>query len=359
MSKISTLFRFILVASVVIVSGCLVCGEEVGVYELKKGDFSIRLTNWGASIISVVLPDKNGKLTDIALGYDSIETYKHDSSYLGSIVGRVANLIAGAQFTLDGIKYKLNANAKNATLHGGRGGLSEVAWKVTEQRDDDTATFITFTYHSPDGEEGFPGELLVSVTYTVTGLGPYQLSVSMRAEALTKATPVSLAQHTYWNLGGHNSGNILSHEVQIFSSCITPKGENNIPIGRIETVVGTPYDFLQPHIVGSQMSMLNNSGYDINYVLEGNRAAVVYNGNTGIMMELLTDAPGMQFYTANFGRPVKGGKGGITYQAHAGLCLESQGFPDSVNHPYFPSQIIPSGDTYRHDMLFTFSIKSV
>ena len=206
---------------------------------------------------------------------------------------------------------------------------------------------------------GFPGALFVIVSYTLLGSG--QLSVTMKAKALNKPTPVNLAQHTYWNLGGHNSGDILSNEVQIFGSHITAVDSHLIPTGKLVPVKGTPYDFLKPHIVGSRIKKLP-TGYDINYVLDGGAgfrmkpAAVVHEKKSGRVLELSTNAPGVQFYTANFLKDVKG-KGGFVYQPHAALCLETQAFPDSVNHPNFPSTIVSPGYSYKHYMLFKFSTK--
>lgn len=204
---------------------------------------------------------------------------------------------------------------------------------------------------------GFPGDLSVTVGYTL--VGDKQLRVTMKAKALNKATPVNLAQHTYWNLGGHNSGDILSEEIQIFASYFTPVDSQLIPTGHIVSVKGTPYDFLKPHIVGSRIDKLPH-GYDINYVLEagsGNKmkkVAVVHDKKSGIVMKLTTNQPGVQFYTANSLKNVKG-KGGFVYQPHAALCLETQAFPDSVNHPNFPSTIVNPGETYKHHMVFKFS----
>lgn len=329
----------------------------MGIYELKKGNFSVKFTNWGATLISLVLPDKNGELADIALGYESVNVYKNDSTYFGAIVGRVANRIGGAQFTLNGTHYKLDANEKKNMLHGGHRGFSDVVWKVKKHKTGGRSPHITFTYHSTDGEEGFPGDLRVAVTYVL--VGKYKLVVKMKAKALNKATPVNLAQHTYWNLGGHNSGDILSNEIQIFASQITPVNDELIPTGKIVTVKGTPYDFLEPHIIKSKIGGLPH-GYDINYVLDGEkdetmrRAAMVHDKKSGRVMKLSTNAPGVQFYTGNYVKDVKG-KGGYVYQEHAGLCLETQGFPDSVNHPNFPSQIVTPGKSYKHYMLFEFS----
>lgn len=207
---------------------------------------------------------------------------------------------------------------------------------------------------------GFPGNLRVTVAYSL--VGDNKLSVSMRAKALDKATPVNLAQHTYWNVGGHSSGNILSEEIQILGSQVTPVNSDLIPTGQVASVKGTPYDFLEPHQIGSNMRSLSK-GFDINYVLDGakgsrslRKAAVVSDKGSGRVMELFTNQPGLQFYSGNTIEDVKG-KGGFVYKAHAALCLETQKFPDSVNRPDFPSEIVSPGQTYNHFMLFKFSIK--
>lgn len=335
----------------------------LGIYEIKKGNFSLKVTNYGARISSIVVPDKNGKLADIVLGYDTAKEYKNDTGHFGAIVGRVANRIAGAKFTLNGTVYKLDANEGKNMLHGGKKGFSEVVWKVKKHRKYGKFPYITLTYHSVDGEEGFPGDVLASVTYAL--LEPYKLSVVMKAKVLKKATPVNLAQHSYWNLGGHNSGNILSDELQIFASYITPVDTQLIPTGKLASVKKTPYDFLKAHVIKGPIKELpkGSKGYDINYAVDGGTnglkmkpVAVVHNKKTGRVMKLWANAPGVQLYTGNFINNVKG-KGGFIYQSHAALCLETQGFPDSVNHPSFPSQIVNPGQIYDHRMLFVFSTK--
>ncbi|KAI9119000.1 hypothetical protein K1719_009675 [Acacia pycnantha] len=292
--------------------------EQVGVFELKKGDISLKVSNWGATITSLVLPDKHGKLGDVVLGYDSIKDYFNDSTYFGATVGRVANRIGGAQFTLNGIHYKLVANEGNNTLHGGSRGFSDVVWKVAKYEKEGDHPHIIFTYRSYDGEQGFPGDLMVTVSYYL--IGEKDLAIIMKAKALNKPTPVNLANHAYWNLGGHNSGS------------------------RIKQLPKT-------------------RGYDINYVIGDGYskklkvAAKVQDYKSGRVMELSTNAPGVQFYTGNHVENVKG-KGGYVYQPHAGLCLETQAFPDSVNHPNFPSTIVTPQKPYRHHMLFRFSTKA-
>ncbi|KAJ1399729.1 Glycoside hydrolase-type carbohydrate-binding [Sesbania bispinosa] len=362
-SKISVLLCLFLLAASGLVNGSVLKKEKekdhIRLFELKKGDLSLKVTNWGATLVSLVLPDKNGKLGDIVLGYDSLKEYTNDSTYFGATVGRVANRIGGAQFTLNGIHYKLIANEGNNTLHGGPRGFSDVLWKVERYIKEGDMPRITFSYHSFDGEEGFPGDLQVTVSYI---LGKNSLGIIMKAKALNKPTPVNLINHVYWNLGDHNSGDILDEVVQIFGSQITLLDSQLIPTGKIASVKGTPYDFLKPHIVGSRMNQLTN-GYDINYVLDGEKdrefklGAIVMDRKSGRVLKLTTNAPGLQFYTANSVKNEKG-KDGFVYQPYAGLCFESQGFPDSVNHPNFPSTIVNPEKPYEHVMLFEFSTKA-
>ncbi|KAM3286572.1 galactose mutarotase [Capsicum chacoense] len=334
-----------------------VTGNKIGIYELKKGDFSIKITNYGATIISVLVPDKNGKVGDVVLGYDTIEEYMNGTSYFGASLGRVANRIGGAQFTLNGTHYKLVPNEGKNMLHGGLKGFSKVVWKVKKFVQDGPRPCITLTYFSADGEEGFPGAVLASVTFALKD--PYKLSVVFKAKALNKATPINLSHHPYWNIGGHDSGNILSNVLQIFGSHITLVDKELIPTGKIAPVKNTPYDFLKPRKVGSRINKLQN-GYDINYALDSTAkmkpVGIVYDKKSGRVMDVKASAPGVQFYTSNWDRSMKG-KGGFMYQPHAALSLETLVFPDAVNHPNFPSSIVNPGERYVHSVLYTFSIK--
>ncbi|KAK1373355.1 Aldose 1-epimerase [Heracleum sosnowskyi] len=357
MAKLSILIWVILVVTVLFqinLSTAANKGGDVGVYEIKRRDFSIKVTNYGATVLSVMIPDKNGKIDDVVLGFDSVEDYSNDTTYFGALVGRVANRIGNARFTLNGVLYKLSANDGNNTLHGGKNGFSEKIWTVEDHKPD---SHITLTYNSPDGQNGFPGDVAVSVTYIF--MGTNKLAVKMKANPKSKATPINLASHTYWNLAGQDSGDILSHSIQLLASKITPVDDALIPTGQIVPVSGTAYDFLQPRNIGSKINDLSD-GYDINYVLDGtskkhlNKAAIVHDSKSGRKMELWTNKPGVQFYTSNMVHNVKG-KLGFVYQKYAGLCLETQGFPDSVNHPSFPSQIVNPGETYEHIMVYRFT----
>ncbi|VVB04499.1 unnamed protein product [Arabis nemorensis] len=314
--------------SVLVVLSCCVnyslC-EKIKTYKLTRGNLSVTFTNYG-------------KQDDVVLGFDSVDGYKNDTTYFGAIVGRVANRIGGAEFT----------------LNGGTKGFSDVIWSVHNYV---PTSHITFKYDSFDGEEGFPGNVTVKVTYML--IGENKLGVKMEAKPLNKPTPINLALHTYWNLHSHNSGDVLSHKIQLLAGKITPVDEKLIPTGEITSIEGTPYDFLQPRSIGSRIKELPG-GYDINYVIDGTagkhlrKTAVVSEEVTGRKMELWTNQPGVQFYTSNMMIRVVG-KGKAVYKKYGGLCLESQGFPDSVNHKNFPSQIVNPGESYLHVMLFRFT----
>ncbi|RZR80996.1 hypothetical protein BHM03_00007127, partial [Ensete ventricosum] len=367
MAKPPFLPCLLFVASALLSTSCsAVPRKMVAFYELKKGDFSVKVTNWGAIITSVVLPDSKGlrNLGDVVLGYDGLGPYLVRSISLFSSLNLVQALIYATP------ACDLSRETANPSdILSGHRGFSSVIWTVKEKVDGEFP-YITLYYHSFDGEQGmydiitisskgFPGALDVFVTYEISA--PYELSIAMRAKSLNKATPVNLAQHSYWNLGGHGSGTILSNTVQIFASKITPVDANLIPTGAYMPVSGTPYDFLKPMTVGSRIDKVP-PGYDINYVLDQpigsngmRKVAVVKDGDgSGRAFELWANQPGVQFYTGNFLNDVKG-KGGHIYGIHAGLCLETQGFPDSVNHPEFPSQIVNPGEDYKHNMLFKFS----
>ncbi|KAK7330378.1 hypothetical protein VNO77_24572 [Canavalia gladiata] len=328
--------------------------NNIAFYELERGNFKLNFTNYGASILSVVTPDRYGNLADIVLGYDSIKSYENDTIYFGALIGRVANRIGGAKFTLDGKAYKLPANDHGNTLHGGSRGFSDVVWSVKSYKKD---SHIKFNYNSFENEEGFPGKLKVSVTYKFFGTN--KLAVQMIAKPIDIATPVNLAQHSYWNLRGHNSGDILSHIVQIHGSHITPVDKDLIPTGQIQPVKGTPYDFLEPRVVGSQIHELPGL-YDMNYVIDKqskkhfNKVAVVRDTVSGRKLELWSNQVGLQYYTSGMLTDIKG-KDGAIYHKYAGIVLETQGFPDAVNHPTFPSQIVNPGETYKHYMVYRFT----
>ncbi|TVU14208.1 hypothetical protein EJB05_37660, partial [Eragrostis curvula] len=334
--------------------------KMVGVYELKnkKGDFSIKVTNWGATLMSVIVPDAKGNRADVVLGYDTVAGFVNGSSVFGALVGRVANRIAKGRFVLDGKAYHLLKNDGNNTLHSGHRGFNKVIWTVKEYVPTGDAPYITFYYYSFDGEQGFPGAVDVYVTYQLSG--PYDLRIRMNATALNKATPVNLVNHAYWNLAGHCSGDVLGHLIQVFAARYTPVDKVMIPTGEIAGVAGTPYDLRWLTPVGSRIKLVSGGGqvgYDINYAVQGDgfrQVAYVRDPASGRAFQLWADQPGVQLYTANWLKNEKG-KAGAVYQQYGGLCLETQGFPDAVNHPNFPSVIVRPGGVYKHNMLFKFS----
>ncbi|XP_051217651.1 uncharacterized protein [Lolium perenne] len=332
-----------------------------GFYELKNrnGDFSIKVTNQGAAIASAIVPDGKGNLADIVLGYDTVAEYASGSASFGATVGRVANRIANAQFVLDGKTYHLIPNDGNNTLHGGPRNFGKVIWTVKEHVHDGDSPYITFYYHSFDGEQGFPGDLDVYVKYQLSR--PYDLSIRMNATARNKATPVNLANHVYWNLAGHGSGNVLKHKLQVRASKYTPVDGSMIPTGQVVPVSSTNYDFRKPTTVGTHLEIFRGggSGYDINYAVDGKQNAMrkvarVQEPKSGRAFELWANQPGVQFYTAG-GLANEKGKDGKVYRKYGALCLETQAYPDAVNHPEFPSSIVRPGHVYKHDMVFRFS----
>lgn len=335
--------------------------NRLRIFELRRGDLHIRFTNWGATILSVNVPDAKGKVADVVLGFDTLTPYMNGTSpYFGAIVGRVANRIKDGEFTLDGKTYHLPKNNGNNTLHGGKRGFDKVLWRVKRVRNGPRPS-IQFAYHSYDGEQGFPGVLDVYATYTLSG--PGELTLEMKAIPRTKATPVSLAQHTYWNLAGENSNRtILSNQVRIWAHSYTPVDKYLIPTGAIVPVNGTPFDFTKPAVIGKRINDVPG-GYDINFVLDRPKskhllrhAVTVKDDFSGRVLDVWTNNIGLQFYTSNQIEKIVG-KGGAIYGKYAGLALETQTFPNAVNQPNFPSIIYRPGQLYRHIMIYRFSVE--
>ncbi|XP_031106372.1 aldose 1-epimerase-like [Ipomoea triloba] len=332
---------------------------EANIFELNNGTIQVKVSNYGCTITSLSVPDKDGKLDDVVLGFDTLEPYqKGMAPYFGCIVGRVANRIKDGKFTLNGVGYSLPLNRPPNSLHGGMKGYDKVVWEVSEFKEGENPS-ITFKYHSHDGEEGYPGDLSITATYSLTA--KTTLRLDMEAVPGNKASPVSLAQHTYWNLAGHNSGDILEHTAQLLGNHYTPVDQNTIPTGEIKAVKDTPFDFTTEKKIGRDIQQVG-LGYDHNYVLDcgieksGLKHAVkIKDPKSARVLNLWTNAPGMQFYTANYLNGVVG-KGGAVYNKHAGVCLETQGFPNAVNTPNFPSIIVQPGHKYQHTMVYEFSL---
>ncbi|XP_051217656.1 uncharacterized protein [Lolium perenne] len=355
----------VFLALLCLVASLLASGADarkmVGVYVLKKGDFSVKMTNWGATIMSIVLPDSKGNLADVVLGKDTLAEYVNDTSYFGPLTGRVAQRLARGRFVLDGKVYHTYINDGRNSIHGGHRGFSKVIWTVKEYVAGGNSPYITLYYRSFDGEQGFPGDLDVYATYQLSS--PYALSIRTNATALNKATPVNFLQHVYLNLGGQGSGDVLGHTLQLFASRYTPMDEELLPSsGRVDPVAGTNYDFRTPTPIGARIRQVSGGkpgvhGYDINYVIDGagmRKVAAVRDGASGRGLELSANQPAMQFYTANGLNDTKG-KGGKVYRQYSGFCLETQAYPDAVNHPEFPSITVRPGQVYKHDMVYKFS----
>lgn len=336
-------------------------GVNSELYVLKNSRGAIAtVTNYGATLVDLQVPDKNGKLADVVLGFDSVTGYESDANqYFGCTTGRVANRIAGGKFTLDGKVYQLAVNNGPNHLHGGvERSLSKVLWKAAAAPSD-AGPAVRFTYSSPDGEEGYPGKLDITVTYTLTDKNELRIEY---AAATDKPTPVNLTNHSYFNLSGAGSDTVLDHELMIDAETYTPTDETQIPTGKFASVAGTPLDLRKPTRLGAVIEPLIKTeafGFDHNYVLKHtpgkvSQIARLRDPKSGRVMTVFTDQPGVQLYTGNHLKGAKG-KGGQTYKQRSAVCLETQVFPDSVNHPNFPSSILKPGETYRHVCVYEFS----
>jgi aldose 1-epimerase len=337
-------------------------GTPVAIYTLEnKHGLVARVTTYGAALVEMHVPDRNGKRADVTLGFDSVAGYESASNqYFGATTGRVANRTAKGRFTLDGKEYQLAINNKPNALHGGvKRSLSKVVWQATS-RETAGGPAVEFAHTSPDGEEGFPGTLAVTVTYTLTNQDELRIDYTATTD---RPTPVNLTNHSYWNLAGAGSGTVLDHEVKLGAYNYTPTDDTLIPTGKIAAVRGTPLDFTLPKRVGRDIGELVDTawlGYDHNFVLkekpsaEPEFAARLTDPASGRVMEVWTTEPGVQLYSGNFlfGQQ---GKGGKVYEKHGALCLECQHFPDSVNHPNFPTTILKPGETYRQTTVHRFS----
>jgi aldose 1-epimerase len=335
-------------------------GQPVDIFTLRNSHgIEVKATSYGAIITSIVTPDRTGKRGDNTLGFDTFEEYLKNTPFFGALVGRYGNRIAKGHFTLDGKTYTLAVNNGANHLHGGLKGFDKVLWKG-EMVNGKTA--VAFSRRSPDGEEGYPGNLDVRVTYTLTE----QDELVIDYHAVTdKATPINLTQHTYFNLAGE--GDILGHVLMIDADRFTPVDSTLIPTGELAPVAGTPFDFRKPTAIGARIGeshpqLKNGNGYDHNWVLNKKGtarqlAARVVDPKSGRTLEVSTTEPGVQFYSGNFLDGTVKGKGGRAYQQRSGLCLETQHFPDSPNHPSFPSTILKPGAEYRSETAFKFGVE--
>jgi aldose 1-epimerase len=336
-------------------------GKEVSLYKLKnKNGVEATVTNFGATLVSLIVPDKNGNLSDVVLGYDDLEGYVNDKPYLGSTIGRYANRIAHGQFTLNGTKYAVPQNDGDNSLHGGFKGFNKAVWDGEELSG---ASAVRFRYISKDGEEGYPGNLSVEVTYTLTDANELRIDYAATTD---KDTVVNLTNHAYFNLAGEGRGDILDHEVVLHASRFTPVNSNLIPTGELKSVKATPLDFTTANVIGTRIGSADEQlklarGYDHNFVIDGtnhnalSHAAQARDPKSGRIMDVFTTEPGIQLYTGNFLDGSAIGKAGKPYTFRSAFCLETQHFPDSPNRPSFPTTTLRPGEKFQSTTVYRFS----
>jgi aldose 1-epimerase len=332
-------------------------GTKIELYRIENSKgMAATLMTYGATLVSMVVPDRSGKPGDITLGFDNLDQYLRESPYFGCTAGRCANRIQAGLFHLDGKEYTLACNeGQRHHLHGGRKGFDKVVWKAAEVTEA-KAVGVKFTYLSKDGEEGYPGNLNVTVTYMLTEDGDLRIDYSATTD---KPTVVNLTNHAYWNLALGTAADVLGHELHINADNYTPVDTTLIPTGKVVTVKGTPMDFTKSMTIGARIAQVEG-GYDHNYAVNGGGqglalAARLSEKTTGRVMEVLTTEPGIQLYTGNFLDGTLKGKGGITYKKHGGLCLETQHFPNAINTRSFAPVVLRPGQTYKHLTIHRFS----
>lgn len=336
-------------------------GEKTNVFTLTNAiGIRVRIMNHGATILSLEIPDRDGNLFDIVLGHDTAAEYAEGGPYFGAVIGRFGNRIKDGKFTLDGVDYTLAQNNGSNGLHGGRKGFDKVIWSTEIL---ETKNAIRMTYVSADGEEGFPGEVKTVITYTLTE--DNELKIDYIAET-TKATPLNLTNHTYFNLAGHDSGSVAGQLITLNADVFLPTDATSIPTGNEAEVEGTPFDFRAPHVIGERIDEENEQlrfagGYDHNWCINKSHlgalsfCACAEDPVSGRILETFTTEPGVQFYTGNFLDGTLKGKGGCMYVNRAGFCLETQHYPDSPNQPQFPSTILRPGEPYSSQTIYKFS----
>jgi aldose 1-epimerase len=336
-------------------------GKQVDIYTLTNANGMVaKIMTYGAIVTELDTPDRNGKLDDVVLGFDSLEGYLQKEPYFGAIVGRVGNRIANGRFTLNGKAYQLAKNDGKNHLHGGLKGFDKVVWdaKIVSVA---TGTAVEFSYLSKDGEEGYPGNCSVKVVYGLTNSNELTISYTVTTD---QDTPVNVTNHSYFNLGGPENGSILDHSILIDADRYTPVNSGLIPTGELKSVAGTPMDFRQSTRIGEHIKEVggNPVGYDHNYVINGgggtlSPVATVYEPKSGRVMDVTSTEPGVQFYSGNFLDGTLTGKKGVVYNQYWGLALETQHFPDTPNQPNFPTDILKAGQTYNSETVYRFSAK--
>ncbi len=332
-------------------------GEEVFLFTLKNNqNMTVKITNYGGIITSIVTPDKNGKLGDVVLGFNTLPEYEGKHPFFGALVGRYGNRIGGAKFTLSGKEYELAHNDGKNHLHGGNVGFDRVVWEAVPVQNDEGVA-LKLNYHSKDGEEGYPGNLPVTVTYLLTDQNELKITYEAQTD---KPTIVNLTQHSYFNLAGEGSGSVQDHQLQIEADHFTVTDKELIPTGELRAVKGTALDFTQSKSLGTGFAE-NNGGFDDNFVLIKERigltlAAKVHEPKSGRSMEVYTTQPGVQLYTGNGLDGTLKGKSGHYYEQYGGFCLETQHYPDSPNQQGFPTTVLNPGESYHQVTIYKFTV---
>jgi aldose 1-epimerase len=332
-------------------------GESVDLYEISSSKgISVSIITYGGIITSIKMPDKNGHIGEINLGFDSLDRYENDSRYFGAILGRFSNRIANGKFNLDGKKYSLALNDNKVShLHGGVIGYDKIVWSVKEIKNKESVG-IKLNYKSKDGEEGYPGNVDIEVDYILTENS--ELTIDYFATT-DKSTPINLTNHAYWNLAG--KGDVKNHELELNADFYLPSNDHSIPTGEILMVKNTPMDFTKPKIIGSEIEKLKGSGYDhcyiVNKINDGlNFTARVYEPTSGRCLEIYTTKPAVQFYSGNYLNDLKGRENEL-YNKNYGFCLETEYYPDAVNHTHFPTCILKPGEEYKYKTVHKLFVK--
>lgn len=334
-------------------------GQNVDLYTLRNvHGVEAKITNYGGIVTSLKVPDRRGKFDDVVLGFNDLDSYLKGHPYFGALIGRYGNRIAKGRFTLNGVEYKLAVNNGENTLHGGLKGFDKVVWTAQESKTK-SGPALTLTYLSKDGEEGYPGNLNVRVVYTLTNNNELRIDYTATSD---KDTVTNLTHHSYFNLAGEGNGDILSHRVLINGTRFLPTDAGSIPTGELRNVAGTPFDFRKLMVIGARINqdeeqLKLGNGYDHNWIINGRGmrlAAQAYEPTSGRRMQVWTTEPGMQFYTGNFLDGTLTGKSGKIYQRRSGFCFETQHYPDSPNHPAFPTTTLKKGATYRSTTIYKF-----
>ena len=334
-------------------------GQTITLYSLQAGNFVVKIMNYGGTIVAIDIPDKDQKVQNIVAGFTSFNEYQMPHPYLGSLIGRYANRIAYGKFQLDGKNYQLTINDYPNHLHGGDNGFHRKIWKTERTKVDTDQCSLVFSYFSPDGEEGYPGNLHVVVTFTVTRSNELKISYQANTD---KSTPINLTSHLYFNLSGFSERTIYDHELEINGKFITEKNADNVPTGKLLLCEGTPLDFRQRKKIGTHIKELDfDRGYNHNFVIDNpedgvRSAATLINKSSGRMLEVLSDRPGLQVYTANWWDGSLTGAHGIPYGKHSAVALETQSYPDSPNHGNFSNTILRPGERFHSDTIYRFSI---